>query len=171
MQCRAIGVQSHTQCKRHTARGNEFCKAHLLAMGLIRPKPLPENERITLPEILAEMGGCKVVKKKPVSRHISKSEFGESPDDYLTICGKHLALRCRGTSRHSGKRCKKAAMKGRNFCRNHGGRCCGPKTASGKMRSGFQIQHGRQTVAKRAHRSQKHRELQVLKRIIQEHGL
>lgn len=37
------------------------------------------------------------------------------------VNGRTLKKRCQGTSKRSGKQCKKPAMKGRNVCRIHGG--------------------------------------------------
>jgi hypothetical protein len=58
--------------------------------------------------------------------------------------------RCRATAR-SGEPCKKAAMKGRARCRNHGGCATGPRTEEGRARiAAAQTVHGKQTKEARA---------------------
>ncbi len=58
--------------------------------------------------------------------------------------------RC-GARTRSGEPCKKAAMKGRARCRNHGGCATGPRTEEGRARiAAAQTTHGRLTKEKRA---------------------
>ena len=58
--------------------------------------------------------------------------------------------RCGATTR-SGTPCKKAALKGRARCRNHGGCATGPRTEAGRARiAAAHTTHGRLTKAKRA---------------------
>jgi hypothetical protein len=58
--------------------------------------------------------------------------------------------RC-GARTRTGQPCKKAAMKGRDRCRNHGGASTGPKTEDGRARiAAAQTKHGRLTKEKRA---------------------
>lgn len=58
--------------------------------------------------------------------------------------------RCGATTR-SGEPCKKAAMKGRARCRNHGGASTGPRTEEGRKRiAAVHTTHGRLTKEKRA---------------------
>jgi hypothetical protein len=58
--------------------------------------------------------------------------------------------RC-GAKTRSGEPCRKAAMKGRARCRNHGGCATGPRTAEGRARiAAAQLKHGRLTIQKRA---------------------
>src|SRR6056297_1995955 len=58
--------------------------------------------------------------------------------------------RCGATTR-AGTPCKKAAMKGRARCRNHGGASSGPRTEAGRARiAAAQLTHGRLTKEKRA---------------------
>src|SRR6056297_2160612 len=57
--------------------------------------------------------------------------------------------RC-GAKTRSGEPCKKAAMKGRSRCRNHGGASTGPRTEAGRARiAAAQLKHGRLTKEKR----------------------
>lgn len=58
--------------------------------------------------------------------------------------------RC-GAKTRSGTPCKKAAMKGRARCRNHGGKSTGPRTEAGRARiAAAQTTHGKLTKGKRA---------------------
>ena len=58
--------------------------------------------------------------------------------------------RC-GAKTRSGAPCKKAAMKGRSRCRNHGGCATGPRTEAGRARiATAHTTHGRLTKEKRA---------------------
>ena len=58
--------------------------------------------------------------------------------------------RC-GAKTQSGEPCKKASMKGRSRCRNHGGCATGPRTEAGRARiAAAHILHGRLTKEKRA---------------------
>ena len=58
--------------------------------------------------------------------------------------------RC-GAKTRPGHLCKKAAMKGRDRCRNHGGASTGPRTEEGRARiAAAQTTHGRLTKEKRA---------------------
>jgi hypothetical protein len=53
--------------------------------------------------------------------------------------------RC-GAKTQSGEPCKKASMKGRSRCRNHGGCATGPRTEAGRVRiAAAHIRHGRLT--------------------------
>ena len=63
--------------------------------------------------------------------------------------------RC-GAKTRSGEPCRKAAMKGRARCRNHGGCATGPRTEAGRARiAAAQLRHGRLTRA--AREAAKHR--------------
>jgi hypothetical protein len=172
MRCKAIGVQSGTQCKRHTVKGAEFCRDHLVAMGQIPPTPtLPPDERTKRPQLKDEIAACmKPEKKLPVSRHVDPDDYEAHPENYIVICRNTLTLRCRATSKRSKQRCKAPAVRGKRVCRFHGGKSTGPRTEAGKKGSGFQPVHGRETIVKRKHRSQKGKKLRILKRAIEEHG-
>ena len=61
-----------------------------------------------------------------------------------------LGRRC-GAQTRSGAACRKAAMKGRSRCRNHGGCATGALTAAGLARiAAAQLRHGRLTKEARA---------------------
>ena len=63
--------------------------------------------------------------------------------------------RC-GAKTASGEPCKKASMKGRSRCRNHGGCATGPRTEAGRARiAAAQTTHGRLTKEKRAEARQR----------------
>ena len=78
--------------------------------------------------------------------------------------------RC-GARTRSGEPCKKAAMKGRARCRNHGGCATGPRTEEGRARiAAVQLKHGRLTKEARAEarrRAQVGREVRVELRAIE----
>ena len=59
-------------------------------------------------------------------------------------------LRC-GALTRTGRPCRKAALKGKSRCRNHGGASTGPRTEEGRARiAAAQTKHGRLTKEKRA---------------------
>ena len=62
--------------------------------------------------------------------------------------------RC-GAETRNGQPCKKAAMKGRKRCRNHGGASTGPRTEEGRARiAAAQTKHGQLTKEKLAEAKQ-----------------
>jgi hypothetical protein len=63
--------------------------------------------------------------------------------------------RC-GAKTRSGEPCRKAAMKARARCRNHGGCATGPRTAEGRARiAAAQTKHGLLTKVNRAEASRR----------------
>jgi hypothetical protein len=76
---------------------------------------------------------------------------------YLLIAGgKIKCLRCTARSSRTGLQCGRPALKTSRTqkCQFHGGRSNGPKTAEGKARiAALHTEHGRETRAKRAERS------------------
>ena len=83
-----------------------------------------------------------------------------------------LALRCRAHSKRSGLQCRKAAIRGKQVCRTHGGASTGPRTPEGRQRCAeAKAIHGRETRAIRAKRDKKLRELREIERLMKGMGL
>jgi hypothetical protein len=81
----------------------------------------------------------------------------------LTLGGRVQCRQCQATAKHSRVQCKKAALRGKNVCRTHGGRSTGPTTPEGRQRCAeAKTIHGRETRGKRAERSRKSSELHQL---------
>lgn len=129
--------------------------------------------KTTLTELIEQLDMCKEpVKQPPASRPVSQADYEAAPENYVTICGKNPALRCKATSKRTHQRCKQPAMKGKAVCYYHGGKSAGPSTPAGRKRSGaHKLVHGRETIQKRLHRSQKVQEFRILARVIREYGL
>ncbi len=75
----------------------------------------------------------------------------------ITAAGKIQCLRCTALSCRTGHQCGRPALKTSRTqkCQFHGGRSTGPKTADGKARvAALHTEHGRETRAKRAERSE-----------------
>jgi hypothetical protein len=75
----------------------------------------------------------------------------------ITAAGKIQCLRCTARSSRTGLQCGRPALKTSRTqrCSTHGGRSTGPKTAEGKARiAALHTEHGRETRAKRAERSE-----------------
>ena len=69
----------------------------------------------------------------------------------LTLGGRVQCRQCQATAKHSRVQCKKAALRGKNVCRTHGGLSTGPKTEQGRQRCAqAKTIHGKDTRAKRA---------------------
>ena len=69
----------------------------------------------------------------------------------LTLGGRVQCKQCQATAKHSRVQCKKAAIRGKNVCRTHGGLSTGPKTDQGRQRCAeAKTVHGKDTRAKRA---------------------
>jgi hypothetical protein len=172
MLCRAIDSRSHAQCERRAVIGEQFCSSHKRSR-IPRKPSLPPDQRTSAFEMVGEIIACsEPVKKPPPSkRHTIQAEYDASPEDFIIVCGDRITPRCTAMSKRSRIRCRAPAVRGRKICRMHGGRSRGPVTEAGRMRSGFQPTHGRQTIKIRELRSLKSRELRVLARVIREHGL
>ena len=68
----------------------------------------------------------------------------------LTLGGRVQCRQCRAIAKHSRVQCKKAAMKGKNVCRTHGGLSTGPKTEQGRAKCAeARTIHGNSTQEKR----------------------
>lgn len=91
---------------------------------------------------------------------------------FTTLGGRIRCRQCHAKSKHSGQRCRKPAMKGKNVCRTHGGCSTGPRTAAGRARcAAAKTVHGQDTRTLRAERSIKIAELQELEAIAFDLGM
>ena len=73
------------------------------------------------------------------------------------------ANRCQATSKRTTDQCRKAAMKGKQVCRAHGGCSTGPRTQQGRKRCAeARYQHGWETRKIRELRAQKFHEMKTL---------
>lgn len=90
----------------------------------------------------------------------------------LTLGGLIRCRQCRAKAKHSGQRCLKPAMKGKNVCRTHGGASSGPLTAQGRAKcAAAKTVHGQDTRSMRAQRSAKLAELQEIEAIAFDLGM
>jgi hypothetical protein len=86
---------------------------------------------------------------------------------YTNTFGRTGVPRCQARSKRSGEQCRKAAMKGKQVCRTHGGRSTGPKTAAGRAKcADAKMVHGWETRALREARAVKLRELRELEKLM-----
>ena len=91
---------------------------------------------------------------------------------YTTTFGTTEVPRCQARSKRSGEQCRKAAMKGKEVCRTHGGASTGPRTAAGRAKCAeVKTVHGRETRAKREARAVKLRELRELEALMKGAGM
>ena len=73
------------------------------------------------------------------------------------------APRCQAKSKRSQEQCKKAAIRGKQVCRTHGGLSTGPRTEQGRKRCAeARTIHGRETREMRIKRAEKFREMKAL---------
>lgn len=64
----------------------------------------------------------------------------------ITAAGRIKCRRCGATSKRSGLQCGAVAIRGKGWCRFHGGRSTGPKTTEGRARcAAAKTVHGRDT--------------------------
>ena len=82
--------------------------------------------------------------------------------DYVTICGRAQAKRCKCRSKRSGQRCRNPAMQN-GCCAMHGGKSTGPRTAEGRAKiARVHTFHGRTTKQERLDTSNKQGEMRSL---------
>ena len=90
----------------------------------------------------------------------------------ITLFGSTVAPRCNARSKRSGEQCCKAAMRGKNVCRMHGGASTGPKTEYGRNRCAeAKTLHGRETREIRKNRDAKLKELRLLEQTMKSLGM
>jgi hypothetical protein len=91
---------------------------------------------------------------------------------YIKVFDAATVARCQARAKHSGCQCRKAAMKGKQVCRTHGGASTGPKTAAGRVKCAeAKTVHGRETRAIRHERAEKLRELRHLEQMMLRMGM
>jgi len=92
----------------------------------------------------------------------------KSYEKHIKIFGKNTpAPRCQAKSKRSQEQCKKAAVKGKDKCRMHGGASTGPVTAEGRKRcAAGKTVHGLESRAARDYRSRKFREMKALNKLL-----
>jgi hypothetical protein len=109
------------------------------------------------------MGSCAKSRKLPLKEASTMEQNMSKSLTMLTLGGRVQCKQCQATAKHSRVQCKKAALRGKNVCRTHGGASTGPKTAQGRQRCAeAKTIHGNETRAKRAERSRKSAELHQL---------
>ena len=88
-------------------------------------------------------------------------------EKYVTLFGQPTpAPRCQAKSKRSQEQCKKAAIRGKQVCRTHGGLSTGPRTEQGRKRcAGAKTVHGFETRVMRKKRAEKFREMKALMRL------
>ena len=92
----------------------------------------------------------------------------KSYEKYISLFGKNTpAPRCQAKSKRSQEQCKKAAVRGKDKCRIHGGKSTGPMTEQGRKRcAAAKTVHGWETRALRKTRAEKFREMKALLKLI-----
>jgi len=92
----------------------------------------------------------------------------ESYEKHINLFGKNTpAPRCQARSKRSQEQCKKAAVRGKQVCRVHGGASTGPVTAAGRKRCAeARTVHGWETRAARDYRARKFREMKALNKLL-----
>ena len=85
-------------------------------------------------------------------------------EKYVTLFGQDTpAPRCQAQSKRSKQQCRKAAIRGKQVCRLHGGASTGPRTEQGRKRcAAAKTIHGWETRASRKKRAVKFREMNTL---------
>ena len=84
-------------------------------------------------------------------------------EKHVTLFGQETtAPRCQAKSKRSQEQCKKAAIRGKDKCRMHGGVSTGPRTEQGRKRcAAAKTMHGWETRELREKRAQKFREMKA----------
>ena len=109
------------------------------------------------------MGSCAKSRKLPLKEASTMEQNMSKSLTMLTLGGRVQCKQCQATAKHSRVQCKKAALRGKNVCRTHGGASTGPKTEQGRAKCAeAKTAHGNETRAKRAERSRKSVELHQL---------
>ena len=85
-------------------------------------------------------------------------------EKYINLFGQEIpAPRCQAQSKRSEQQCRKAAIKGKQVCRIHGGLSTGPRTLQGRKRcAAAKTVHGWETRELRKKRAVKFREMNTL---------
>ena len=85
-------------------------------------------------------------------------------EKYINLFGQDTpAHRCQAQSKRSKQQCRKAAIRGKQVCRIHGGLSTGPRTSEGRKRCAIaKTVHGWETRELRKKRAAKFREMNTL---------
>ena len=85
-------------------------------------------------------------------------------EKYINLFGQDTpAPRCQAQSKRSKQQCRKAAIRGKQVCRIHGGASTGPRTEQGRKRcAAAKTVHGWETRELRKNRAEKFREMKSL---------
>ena len=85
-------------------------------------------------------------------------------EKYIDLFGQGtFAPRCQAQSKRSKQQCRKAAIRGKQVCRIHGGLSTGPRTLQGRKRcAAAKTVHGWEARALRKKRAEKFREMNTL---------
>lgn len=123
------------------------------------------EQQITLCDKL----GKKPQPAPPMVRHVTEEERLADPENFVQVGGSAAyAVRCKGWSRQAGRRCRRAATTGRDWCKFHGGHNKGPTTREGLARCATRLVHGNETRQKRRDRKAGHARMRVLSRAVDE---
>ena len=89
-------------------------------------------------------------------------------EKYVTLFGQEAPTpRCQAQSKRSKQQCQKAAIRGKQVCRVHGGVSTGPRTSEGRKRcAAAKTVHGWETRELREKRAKKFREMKVWSRLV-----
>ena len=85
-------------------------------------------------------------------------------EKYINLFGQDTpAPRCQAQSKRSKQQCRKAAIRGKQICRLHGGASTGPRTEQGRKRcAAAKTIHGWETRELSKTRAEKFREMKLL---------
>jgi hypothetical protein len=118
------------------------------------------------------MGSCAKSRKLPLKEASTMEQNMSKSLTMLTLGGRVQCKQCQATAKHSRVQCKKAALRGKNVCRTHGGASTGPKTAQGRQRCAeAKTIHGKDTRAKRARNAVSTTKLLLLRDLGQKLGM
>ena len=85
-------------------------------------------------------------------------------EKYVILIGRDTPVpRCQAQSTRSKQQCRKAAIRGKQVCRIHGGVSTGPRTSEGRKRcAAAKTLHGWEARELRKKRAEKFREMKLL---------
>ena len=130
---------------------------------------------ITVESIEHQLALCDKLAEKPepapaVVRHVTEEERLADPENFVQVGGSAAyAVRCKGGSRQAGRRCRRAATTGRDWCKFHGGRNSGPTSEAGLAKCGeSNYRDGTETAQIRRERKAGTARMRVLSRAVDE---
>ena len=84
-------------------------------------------------------------------------------EKYINLFGQDTPVpRCQAQSKRSKQQCRKAAIRGKQVCRIHGGLSTGPRTLQGRKRcAAAKFVHGLETRELRKKRAEKFRVMKI----------